>query len=71
MNSEIDIQNLFPSHVAFIMDGNRRWAKKNNLPIIDGHKKGAEIIKKIVNKSIKLKIKYFSTFLMDIKKVLK
>ena len=62
MNSEIDIQNLFPSHVAFIMDGNRRWAKKNNLPIIDGHKKGAEIIKKIVNKSIKLKIKYLTFF---------
>ena len=29
--------------------------QKNNLPIIDGHKKGAEIIKKIVSKSIKLK----------------
>ena len=47
MTHGIDTQNLFPSHVAFIMDGNRRWAKKNNLPIIDGHKKGAEIIKKI------------------------
>ena len=62
MNNGIDIQNLFPSHVAFIMDGNRRWAKKNNFPIIDGHKKGAEVIKKIVNKSIKLKIKYLTFF---------
>ena len=62
MTNGIDSRNLFPSHVAFIMDGNRRWAKKNNFPVIDGHKKGAEIIKKIVNKSIKLKIKYLTFF---------
>ena len=62
MTNGINSRNLFPSHVAFIMDGNRRWAKKNNFPIIDGHKKGAEIIKKIVNKSIKLKIKYLTFF---------
>ena len=62
MTHGIDTQNFFPSHVAFIMDGNRRWAKKNNLPIIDGHKKGAEIIKKIVRKSIKLNIKYLTFF---------
>ena len=62
MTHGIDSQSLFPSHVAFIMDGNRRWAKKNNLPIIDGHKKGAEIIKKIVRKSIKLNIKYLTFY---------
>ena len=62
MTNGVDTQNLFPSHVAFIMDGNRRWAKKNNLPIIDGHKKGAEIIKKIVRKSIKLNIKYLTFY---------
>ncbi len=62
MTNGIDTQNLFPSHVAFIMDGNRRWAKKNNLPIIDGHKKGAQIIKRIVRKSIKLKIKYLTFY---------
>ena len=62
MTHGIDTKNLFPSHVAFIMDGNRRWAKKNNLPIIDGHKKGAQIIKRIVRKSIKLKIKYLTFY---------
>ena len=62
MTHGIDTKNLFPSHVAFIMDGNRRWAKKNNLPVIDGHKKGAEIIKKIVRKSIKLNIKYLTFY---------
>tara|TARA_B100000963_G_C22530848_1_gene627547 strand:+ start:159 stop:863 length:705 start_codon:yes stop_codon:yes gene_type:complete len=62
MTHGIDTQNLFPTHVAFIMDGNRRWAKKNKLPIVDGHKKGAEIIKKIVRKSIKLNIKYLTFY---------
>ena len=45
------------------MDGNRRWAKKKNLKI-DGHKRGSEIVKKIVKKSLEFNIKYltFSVF---------
>ena len=39
--------SYYPKHIAFIMDGNRRWAKKRNLPLIDGHKKGAKVIEKI------------------------
>ena len=31
-------------HIAFIMDGNRRWAKKRGLPVVMGHKKGAEVL---------------------------
>ena len=49
-------------HVAFIMDGNRRWAKKNGLPVIDGHKMGSKVIKKIVKKSLKLKIRYLTFY---------
>lgn len=51
-----------PNHVAFIMDGNRRWAKTKNLQIIEGHKKGSEVVKKIVKKSIEFKIKYLTFF---------
>ena len=53
---------LLPNHVAFIMDGNRRWAKIKNLQIIEGHKKGSEVVKKIVRKSIEFKIKYLTFF---------
>jgi hypothetical protein len=35
------------NHIAFIMDGNRRWAKKHNLPIAMGHRKGAETLTEI------------------------
>ena len=35
-------------HIAFIMDGNGRWAQKKGLPREAGHKVGAEVFKKIV-----------------------
>lgn len=38
---------MIPRHVAIIMDGNGRWAKKRGLPRTAGHKQGAENIRKI------------------------
>ena len=38
-------ENL-PIHIAIIMDGNRRWAKRRNLPVSLGHKAGAETLEK-------------------------
>lgn len=43
----IESDNI-PKHVAIIMDGNGRWAKKRGLPRIAGHKEGMSTIKKIV-----------------------
>ena len=43
-------------HIAFIMDGNGRWGKKNNKGRNYGHIKGVETVKKIVKSSIILKI---------------
>ena len=45
-----------PKTVAIIMDVNRRWAKKNNLPIPSGHRKGIESLIEIVKTAKKLKI---------------
>ena len=55
-----------PQTVAIVMDGNRRWAKKNNLPSASGHRKGIEtlieIVKTAKNNSIKRLVVYaFST----------
>ncbi len=50
-----------PRHVAIIMDGNRRWAKKNKLAAVKGHHKTArETIQKMVKHSIEKKIKYLT-----------
>lgn len=46
-----------PNHLAIIPDGNRRWARKNNLPIFIGHQKGFQALKKIIKKSFQLGIK--------------
>ena len=51
-----------PNHVAIIMDGNARWAKKNNLSTIKGHKKGVENIKDIAKLSLKYGIKYLTLY---------
>ena len=40
-------------HIAFIMDGNGRWAKNKNMPISYGHKKGVEVIDIILKESLK------------------
>lgn len=37
----------YPTHIAIIPDGNRRWARKNGLPFVEGHRKGIENFKKI------------------------
>ena len=37
-----------PHHLAIIIDGNRRWAKKRGLPVFEGHRRGLEKVKKIV-----------------------
>ena len=54
--------SYYPKHIAFIMDGNRRWAKKRNLPLIDGHKKGAKVIEKILEKALEVNIKYLTFY---------
>ena len=51
-----------PKHVAIIMDGNGRWAKKKSLPRSEGHKKGAEIIEPIMEAAIELGVKVISVY---------
>ena len=38
---------LKPQHIAIIMDGNGRWAQRQNLPRIEGHRRGVETVRKI------------------------
>jgi len=51
-----------PAHVAIIMDGNGRWAKKRMLPKFAGHKRGAEVVRKCVEDAIDLGISYLTLY---------
>jgi undecaprenyl diphosphate synthase len=52
------MKNTLPVHVAFIMDGNRRWAKKNRFALLKGHSAGSERIETIVEAASKRGIPY-------------
>lgn len=51
-----------PQHIAFIMDGNGRWAKRKGLPRLVGHNAGTETLKKIVKESKRLGISYITFY---------
>lgn len=55
-------QENLPKHIAIIMDGNRRWAKKKGLPVSLGHKEGAKTLEKIVRYANKIGIKYITVY---------
>ena len=57
----IDLKKL-PKHVAIIMDGNGRWAKKQMLPRIIGHNNGVKTVKKIVELTRKLNIQVLTLY---------
>lgn len=54
-----------PSHVAIIMDGNRRWARKHHLPDIKGHEKGAEILEQMVEMAEKMGVKTVTVYALS------
>lgn len=58
---EIDFENM-PKHLAFICDGNRRWARQRALPTLLGHKEGVEAIKRIVKRAAELKVENLTFF---------
>jgi undecaprenyl diphosphate synthase len=51
-----------PCHIAMIMDGNGRWAKKRFLPRTAGHKAGVEALREIVKECSNLKIKHLTLY---------
>ena len=55
-------ENELPLHIAIIMDGNRRWAKKRNIDVRFGHKKGAETLENIVRYCNNIGIKYLTVY---------
>jgi len=51
-----------PQHVAIIMDGNGRWAKRHGLPRVEGHRRGADSAREIIRTAGELGIKYLTLY---------
>ena len=52
-------------HIAFILDGNKRWAKKNSINLKNAYKKGLENINNLINSSLELNLKYLTLFTLS------
>lgn len=51
-----------PTHIAIIMDGNGRWAKKHHYSIAQGHKEGGEAVQRCVKEAIEQNIPYLTLY---------
>ena len=58
----IPVSGDVPNHIAVIMDGNGRWARKRFLPRVAGHKRGVETVRDLVKQCAMLNVKYLTLF---------
>ena len=61
---ELDKKTI-PSHIAIIMDGNRRWARDRGLADIKGHEAGAETLEKVVDEASKMGIESITVYALS------
>ncbi len=55
-----------PQHVAIIMDGNGRWAKQRGLPRLEGHRRGVETVRTVVDAARAIGIKYITLYAFSV-----
>jgi undecaprenyl diphosphate synthase len=55
-----------PEHIAIIMDGNGRWAKQRGLPRIEGHRRGVETVRTIIDAARELGIRYLTLYAFSV-----
>jgi undecaprenyl diphosphate synthase len=54
-----------PNHIGYIVDGNRRWAKAQNLPTFEGHRRGLDVAVDITEDSIKKGVRFVTLYLFS------
>jgi undecaprenyl diphosphate synthase len=62
MNNNETAKPNMPAHIAFIMDGNGRWAQKRLLPRKAGHRAGVTAVKKIIDAAYDIGVRYLTFF---------
>lgn len=55
-------KDKMPKHIAFICDGNRRWARQKGLPTLLGHKEGVEAIKRVIRRASEVGLENLTFF---------
>ncbi|MBR1875020.1 di-trans,poly-cis-decaprenylcistransferase [Candidatus Saccharibacteria bacterium] len=58
-------EEIMPTHIGFIVDGNRRWAREKGLPTLEGHRKGFSQVEKIASYAVDRGCKYVSFYLFS------
>ena len=59
------MDGLIPQHIGFVVDGNRRWAKKHGLPTYEGHLAGHNSLKDVLIESLNRGVKYASAYVFS------
>jgi undecaprenyl diphosphate synthase len=62
VNSELKQRSVVPLHVAIIMDGNGRWAQQRGLPRIEGHRRGADAVKRTLRAAQESGVRYLTLY---------
>jgi Undecaprenyl pyrophosphate synthase len=70
MVKKINFKNI-PNHLAIIMDGNGRWAKKRNLDRINGHIEGIKSLRAVTSAVMEYGIKYLTVYAFSSEKLAK
>lgn len=62
LQEELKNSGVIPNHIAIIMDGNGRWAKKKGLPRVAGHKRGVDTVREIVEACAQIGVRYLTLY---------
>ncbi len=60
------VPDKIPQHVAIIMDGNGRWAQARGLPRLEGHRRGVETVRTVVDAARELGIRYITLYAFSV-----
>ncbi len=66
MPSHLQSSLTIPRHVAIIMDGNGRWAEQRGLPRIEGHRRGAESVKRALKAAQEADVRYLTLYAFSV-----
>jgi undecaprenyl diphosphate synthase len=62
MSRQLEDLKTIPRHIAIIMDGNGRWAKERGLPRTEGHRRGSESVRKVVEACGELGVEFLTLY---------